>query len=158
MFLIYNHIQLTLTHDRLKVHGGLSSELWFFLDLMYQRINCLVIREWLTALFLNPESWAMNPDLESIIKQTKHCIPFPFSKGNIFFTEFDYLKQRQVIRLRSVFKKQARSQVCSNPDCQLNPESWSQWSWLETNYPINQTLQTIFSLFSRKIFLQSLTI
>ena len=46
-----------------------------------------------------PESWilnpeAMNPDLESIIKQTKHCIKSPFSQENIF-TGFDYLKQRR---------------------------------------------------------------
>ena len=54
------------------------------------------------SLILNLK--AMNPDLKSIIKQTKHFIPFSFFTGYIF-TEFDCLKQRQVIGLRSVSKK-----------------------------------------------------
>ena len=48
---------------------------------------------------MNPEG--MNPDLESIIKQTKHCIQFSFFTGKHSY----YLKQTQVIRLGSDFKK-----------------------------------------------------
>ena len=35
---------IILTPDRLKVHGG-RLQSYVFLDLMYQRIKCLVIRE-----------------------------------------------------------------------------------------------------------------
>ena len=92
-----------------------------------------------------PESWnlnpkAMNTDLKSINKQTKHCIYIFFEREHIF-TEFDYEKQRQVIRLRLVFKKQilcpAIAAFCGGNtfrDCphswtiiRHNPESWSSW-------------------------------
>ena len=53
-------------------------------DLIWDRINCLVIWEWLTALFLNPES--MTFDLESIIKQTKHCRPFSCFRGKYSYS------------------------------------------------------------------------
>ena len=43
----------TLTRGCLKVHGGVPIVLCLFGD---PRINCLVFRECLTALFLNPES------------------------------------------------------------------------------------------------------
>ena len=46
----------TLSHGCLKVHGGVPMVLCIFLDPLLLRINCLVIRELLNALFLNPES------------------------------------------------------------------------------------------------------
>ena len=53
-------------------------------DLIWDRINCLVIWEWLTALFPNPES--MNFDLESIIKQNNHCRPFSCFTGKYSYS------------------------------------------------------------------------
>ena len=62
----------------------------------------MIISPFSESWILNPE--AMNPDLESIIKKTNISYNFAFSQENIF-TELDYLKQRQIIRLRSVSKK-----------------------------------------------------
>ena len=47
-----------MTHGCLKVHGGVPIVLCIFFYLLEPRIICLVIREWLIALFLNPESWS----------------------------------------------------------------------------------------------------
>ena len=47
---------LTLTHGRLKVHGGVPIVLCIFVDPLWPRINYLVFKECLIALFLNPES------------------------------------------------------------------------------------------------------
>ena len=46
----------TLSHSCLKVHGGVPILLCICLDPLVLRINSLVIREWLNALFLNPKS------------------------------------------------------------------------------------------------------
>ena len=51
----------TLSHSCLKVHGGVPIALIIFLDPLVLRINCLVIRELLTVLFLNPESSILKP-------------------------------------------------------------------------------------------------
>ena len=51
----------TLSHSCLKVHAGVPLALFIFLDPLVLRINCLVIRELLTVLFLNPESSIINP-------------------------------------------------------------------------------------------------
>ena len=48
--------QGTLTHGCLKVHGEVPIVLCIFVDPLYPRIKCLVFRECLVALFLNPES------------------------------------------------------------------------------------------------------
>ena len=72
--------------------------------------------------FLNPkksiiDSWIFesipyNLGIDSNLK--KHFIPCILSQENISFYRIDYLKQRQVFRLRSVFKK---------PICQAMPAS-----------------------------------
>ena len=51
----------TLSHSCLKVHAGVPIALIIFLDPLVLRINCLVIRELLTVLFLNPESSILKP-------------------------------------------------------------------------------------------------
>ena len=51
----------TLSHSCLKVHAGVPIVLIIFLDPLVIRVNCLVIRELLTVLFLNPESSILKP-------------------------------------------------------------------------------------------------
>ena len=82
---------------------------------------------------LNPESWSLESWLW-INKQTKHCIQFYFFHMKIFFTKFDYLKQRQVIRLRSVFKKPTIGPTMPASwgyyiQCTI-AESWRSWKTL----------------------------
>ena len=50
-----------LSHSCLKVHAGVPIALIIFLDPLVLRINCLVIRQLLTVLFLNPESSILKP-------------------------------------------------------------------------------------------------
>ena len=52
----------TLTHGYLKVHGGVPIVLCMFVDPLYPRINCIVFREYLIALFLSSESWSSGHD------------------------------------------------------------------------------------------------
>ena len=51
----------TLSQSCLKVHGGNPIALCIFVDPLVLRISCLVIRELLNALFLNPESSILKP-------------------------------------------------------------------------------------------------
>ena len=52
---------LTLSQSCLKVHGGVPLALCISLDPLVLRVNCLVIRELLNVLFLNPESSILKP-------------------------------------------------------------------------------------------------
>ena len=91
----------TLTHGCLKVHGGVPIVLCIFVDPLQARINCLVFRECLTALFPNPESWSSSHDSWFICQQTKK----PYNTSAAHFTKIVYLKQRQEDILSLVFKK-----------------------------------------------------
>jgi hypothetical protein len=56
-----NNVGCTLFHSCLKVDAGVPIAVIIFLDPLVVRINCLVIRELLTVLFLNPESSILKP-------------------------------------------------------------------------------------------------
>ena len=62
-----------------------SYSVMHFFDPLEPRINRLVIREWLIALFLNPDPQAMNPDL-NVNKQTKQYTPRATFSYNILQT------------------------------------------------------------------------
>ena len=51
----------TLSHSCLKVHASVPIVFISFSDPLVLRINCLVIRELLNTLFLNPESSILEP-------------------------------------------------------------------------------------------------
>ena len=98
---IWRKIVYTLTHGCLKVHGGVPIDLGIFVDPLKPRVNCLVFREFLIALFLNPESQSSSHDSSLKCQPTKKH----YNTRATHFTEIVYLKQRQEDMLSLVFKK-----------------------------------------------------
>ena len=58
---VWFSVWVTLSHSCLKVHAGVPIALIISFVPLVLRINCLVIRELLTVLFLNPESSILKP-------------------------------------------------------------------------------------------------
>ena len=98
---LWDSCKITLTHGCLKVHGGVPILLCIFVDPLSSRINGLVFRECLIALFMNPEFWSSSHDSWFKCQQTKKR----YNTRATHFTESAYLKQRQECMFSLIFKK-----------------------------------------------------
>ena len=76
----------TLTHGCFKVHGGVPIVLCLFVDALWPRINGLVFRECLIALFMISESWSSSHDSWFKCQQKKK----QYNTRETHFTEIVY--------------------------------------------------------------------
>ena len=92
---------ITLTHGCLKVHGGVPIILCILVDPLQARISCLVFREWIIAIFLNPDSWSSSHNSWFKYQQTKK----EYNTKATHITAIVFFKQRQEDMLCLVCKK-----------------------------------------------------